>query len=111
MKRLYTNGTMLLWLIKCMQPKSFSIAWHLCKTSRNKCKCIMPKIPSQACICMQGSGKTLGFGLPILQRLMLNKEGLAADEPTKLRALILAPTRELALQVLPCYLSVLNLPD
>ncbi len=40
---------------------------------------------------------------------MLNKEGLAADEPTKLRALILAPTRELALQVLPCFLALLNL--
>ncbi len=41
---------------------------------------------------------------------MLNKEGLAADEPTKLRALILAPTRELALQVLPSYLPLLNFP-
>lgn len=50
------------------------------------------------CDCMQGSGKTLAFGLPILQRLMLMK----AESPevkTKLKALILTPTRELALQV------------
>jgi hypothetical protein len=112
MNRVHTHDTMLLWLITRMQPKSSSIAWHLCETSRNMCKCIMPKrAPCQACFCLQGSGKTLAFGLPILQRLMLNKEGLAADEPTKLRALILAPTRELALQVLACSLPLLSLPD
>ena len=59
---------------------------------------------------MQGSGKTLAFGLPILQRIMLYKEEAADDEPTRLRALILAPTRELALQVFPC-LSKLHIAD
>lgn len=47
----------------------------------------------------QGSGKTLAFGLPILQRLTAQKEAAAAKGPAKLRALILTPTRELALQV------------
>ena len=42
-----------------------------------------------------GSGKTLAFVLPILQRL----EGAAAQQPRRLRALVLVPTRELAAQV------------
>jgi ATP-dependent RNA helicase DDX24/MAK5 len=64
-----------------------------------------------------GSGKTLAFGLPILQRLLEEREKAAklileetnlADKrsstETPLRALIVAPTRELALQV--CFASV-----
>ncbi len=39
-----------------------------------------------------GTGKTLGFGLPLLQKLGPNPEHLA-------RALVVVPTRELALQV------------
>src|SRR3954453_14209258 len=39
-----------------------------------------------------GSGKTLGFGLPIAQRV-------ARAQPGRPRALILAPTRELAAQI------------
>lgn len=61
---------------------------------------------------MQGSGKTLAFGLPIIQTLLAEKQQTAAAaadtnsntlqkkaSSSPLRALILAPTRELALQV------------
>ena len=41
-----------------------------------------------------GSGKTLGFGLPLLTRLMGEK-----SKPKRPRAIILVPTRELAMQV------------
>ncbi|XP_024532885.1 DEAD-box ATP-dependent RNA helicase 13 isoform X1 [Selaginella moellendorffii] len=50
-----------------------------------------------------GSGKTLAFGIPILQRLLderdklLRQNNVASDSP--LRALIVTPTRELALQI------------
>ena len=43
-----------------------------------------------------GTGKTFGFGLPIIHRLI--KEG-ARPEPKAARALILAPTRELVNQI------------
>ena len=65
-----------------------------------------------------GSGKTLAFGLPILQRLLEEQEKTArmfeqkGEEAERnapkgfLRALIITPTRELALQVLKNALSV-----
>jgi ATP-dependent RNA helicase RhlE len=45
-----------------------------------------------------GTGKTAGFVLPMLQRLMQNATGAARTSKAP-RALILAPTRELAAQV------------
>lgn len=42
-----------------------------------------------------GSGKTLAFGVPLLQRTMSSR----ATEPGRPRALVLVPTRELAVQV------------
>ena len=49
-----------------------------------------------------GSGKTLAFGLPILHRLMEERDLAAArgaEAETRLQALVVCPTRELALQV------------
>lgn len=49
-------------------------------------------------VTIQGSGKTLAYGLPIVQRIVAASTG--SHENTRvLKALILAPTRELALQV------------
>jgi ATP-dependent RNA helicase DDX24/MAK5 len=47
-----------------------------------------------------GSGKTLAFGLPLLQDILKQKEKYPVSrEENYLRALILAPTRELAMQI------------
>ena len=54
-------------------------------------------------IAQTGTGKTAAFGLPLLQRLSENRVPAA---PQTTRALILAPTRELAIQIdesLRCY--------
>lgn len=70
-----------------------------------------------------GSGKTLAFGLPILQRLleerekagkMLDKKGEEVENYAPkglLRALIITPTRELALQVTDHLKAVANGTD
>jgi ATP-dependent RNA helicase DDX24/MAK5 len=61
-------------------------------------------IIQHVCI-IQGSGKTLAFGLPILDLICQAQPPAAATDappstaPSPLRALILAPTRELAMQV------------
>ncbi|AEG10331.1 DEAD/DEAH box helicase domain protein [Shewanella baltica OS183] len=50
-----------------------------------------------------GSGKTLAFGLPLLQQLLLQQQtqlqGTKSVPPSNALALVLVPTRELALQV------------
>ncbi|MEI9928982.1 MAG: DEAD/DEAH box helicase [Rhizomicrobium sp.] len=47
-------------------------------------------------IAQTGTGKTAAFGLPLLQRLAVDRKPPA---PNGTRALILAPTRELAIQI------------
>ena len=50
---------------------------------------------------LQGSGKTLAFGLPILHSILLQRERAEPDSQPQeqgLQGLIFAPTRELALQ-------------
>ena len=47
-----------------------------------------------------GSGKTLGFGLPMLQRVAASPAPASSDgPPARPRGLVLLPTRELAVQV------------
>ena len=47
-----------------------------------------------------GTGKTLAFGIPVMQRSVTPKDPAYADMPQgKPQALVVAPTRELALQV------------
>jgi ATP-dependent RNA helicase RhlE len=46
-----------------------------------------------------GTGKTAGFALPILQRLLPHASNSPSPARHPVRALILAPTRELAIQV------------
>jgi superfamily II DNA/RNA helicase len=47
-----------------------------------------------------GSGKTLGFGLPMLQRIAANETlPVVTGQPARPRGLVLLPTRELAVQV------------
>ncbi|AQX79335.1 RNA helicase [Plantibacter flavus] len=46
-----------------------------------------------------GSGKTIAFGAPLVEKLMENGGGKNRKPGRKPRALILAPTRELALQI------------
>ncbi len=46
-----------------------------------------------------GSGKTLAFGLPLLQRLGHAGQRSQVGRPARPRALVLLPTRELAVQV------------
>ena len=49
-----------------------------------------------------GTGKTAGFALPVLQRLMMEGPQVASNS---VRALVLAPTRELAEQVLQSFIT------
>src|SRR6195952_5981530 len=46
-----------------------------------------------------GTGKTAGFSLPIIQRLLANANASASPARHPVRALVLTPTRELADQV------------
>jgi len=46
-----------------------------------------------------GTGKTASFVLPMLENLAEPKENKTGDERYKVQALILAPTRELVIQI------------
>ena len=64
--------------------------------------CLPPAIRSRKDIigaAETGSGKTLAFAIPILQNILEDKEQEAADKAPHLRALIITPTRELAVQI------------
>jgi len=61
-----------------------------------------------------GTGKTAAFGLPLLQHLGTRSQEVSSGGPRRPRALILAPTRELATQVhdsLRGYSKYLRIPS
>ncbi|KAL1698553.1 P-loop containing nucleoside triphosphate hydrolase protein [Schizophyllum commune] len=62
-------------------------------------------------VAQTGSGKTLAYGLPILHYLLENPHKSTTGEKRPVRALILAPTRELALQVSSHLNACLNTVD
>ncbi|KAL4001910.1 DEAD/DEAH box helicase family protein [Acanthocheilonema viteae] len=46
-----------------------------------------------------GSGKTLAFGVPVVEHLLTNQSSIENEQIKSIRALILAPTRELVMQI------------
>uniref|UniRef100_A0A0R3RK85 ATP-dependent RNA helicase n=1 Tax=Elaeophora elaphi TaxID=1147741 RepID=A0A0R3RK85_9BILA len=46
-----------------------------------------------------GSGKTLAFGIPVVEHLLANQSSAENEQIKSVRALILAPTRELVMQI------------
>ena len=54
-----------------------------------------------------GTGKTAAFALPLLQRMMAHENASASPARHPVRALVLLPTRELAVQVCLLYTSKL----
>jgi superfamily II DNA/RNA helicase len=62
---------------------------------------VIPAVLAGRDVCAQaptGAGKTASFVLPLVQRL-LTQPGVADERPRRLRVLVLAPTRELAVQI------------
>jgi ATP-dependent RNA helicase RhlE len=56
---------------------------------------------------LTGSGKTLGFALPIVE--YLRKEKLLGTK--KVQAIVMAPTRELAIQVTKVFSEIKHTPN
>lgn len=86
----YKGGTSSLWQKLCV----FALIYF-------------PQTPTLA----QGSGKTLAYGLPILHKLLSRGKHPVSKARRPVCALILAPTRELALQISSHLNSCLNDPD
>lgn len=55
-----------------------------------------PKVKAVAVIAPTGSGKTLAFALPLLSKV---EQAIRPATPRKVQALVIAPTRELVLQI------------
>jgi ATP-dependent RNA helicase RhlE len=55
-----------------------------------------------------GTGKTAAFALPILERLLRDREATEQAQPRKPRVLVLSPTRELASQIGACFDAYAN---
>ncbi len=64
-------------------------------------KAILPGIQNQDILglAQTGTGKTAAFSIPIIQQLVLNAEKEAKGKQRQIKALILTPTRELAIQI------------
>jgi len=70
--------------------------------------------PQTPTLAAQGSGKTLAYGLPVLHKLLSRRMRPVSGTRRPVRALVLAPTRELALQIsshLNACLNDVNSPE
>ena len=65
-------------------------------------------LEAQECawLCRTGCGKTLAFVLPIVQRLLDGNQAARPEKGRAPRVIVLAPTRELAKQVLAALLPL-----
>ena len=81
--------------------------------SQRRYAIMVSRIPCPTYLSLKGSGKTLAYGLPILHELLTEASTSAPQIKLRrpLRALVLAPTRELALQVSVHLNTCLNYHD
>ena len=81
-------------LLRALQPAGYTIPTPI---QEQGIPVILKGQDLRACA-QTGTGKTAAFAIPLLQLLKQDKEQNADAKP-KIRALILTPTRELAIQI------------
>jgi ATP-dependent RNA helicase RhlE len=93
-----------------MKFEDMKISEAVCKALREKEYDVATPIQAQAIpivmegtdvlgLAQTGTGKTAAFAIPIIEQLMNNFDEEKKQERRNIKALILTPTRELALQI------------
>jgi ATP-dependent RNA helicase DDX5/DBP2 len=83
-------------IIKAFQQAGFDAPTHI----QSQAWPIAIKGQDMICIAKTGSGKTLGFLLPALHQHLGNRQSIKRGQVTSPVLLVLAPTRELAVQIM-----------